>query len=83
MVFLLILHSQIYPDKAKASTHQYIYIYTIYRSAAAFYECLITVVIALFRTTATQKFFLYYPLLVRWVAFFAVAFTNESPILFS
>ena len=42
--------------------------YTIYRSAAAFYECLMIVMIALLRTTANprppkkKKLFLYYPL---------------------
>ena len=36
--------------------------YTLNRSPAAFYECLITVVIELLRTTATQKNILYYPL---------------------
>ena len=35
----------------------------LYRSPAAFYVRLITVVIALLRTNATQKIFLYYPLL--------------------
>ena len=54
LVFLLILCSQTYPDVAKASTHQYMY--TLYRSPAPFYECLITVVIALLRTaTALPK----------------------------
>ena len=47
LVFLLILCSQTYPDVAKASTHQYMY--TLYRSPAPFYECFITVVIALLR----------------------------------
>ena len=37
--------------------------YTLYRSPAAFYDRLITVVIALIRTTAAQNNFLYYPLL--------------------
>ena len=50
LIFLLILCSQTYPDVAKAWTHYYMY--TLYRSPAAFYECLITVVITLFRTTA-------------------------------
>ena len=36
--------------------------YTLYRSSAAFNECLITILIALLCTTATQKKFLYYPL---------------------
>ena len=36
--------------------------YTLYRSPAAFHECLITVVITLLRTTTTQKIFLYFPL---------------------
>ena len=49
LIFLLILCSQTYPDVAKAWTHYYMY--TLYRSPAAFYECLITVVITLFRTT--------------------------------
>ena len=64
LVFLLFLCSQTYPDAAKASTHWYMY--TCYRSPAAFYDCLITVMIALLHTTATQQFFLYYPLV--WVA---------------
>ena len=37
--------------------------YTLYRSPAAFYECLITVVITFLRTTTAQKKFLYYALL--------------------
>ena len=37
--------------------------YTLYRSPAAFYKCLITVVIALRCTTATHQKFLYYPML--------------------
>ena len=36
--------------------------YTLYRSSVAFYECLITIVIALLCTAATQKKILYYPL---------------------
>ena len=36
--------------------------YTLYRFRAAFYECLVTVVIALLGTAAAQKSFLYYPL---------------------
>ena len=36
--------------------------YTLYRSPAAFYECLITVVIALLSTTAAQNFFSVLPL---------------------
>ena len=36
--------------------------YTLYRSPAAFYECMITVVIAFLRTAAAQENFLYYPL---------------------
>ena len=36
--------------------------HNLYRSAAAFYECLITIVIALLRTTAAQKKIMYYPL---------------------
>ena len=51
LVFLLILCSQTYPNLAKASTHQYTY--TLYRFPAPFYECLITVVTALLRTTTT------------------------------
>ena len=35
----------------------YIYIYTLYKSPAAFYERLITVVIVLIRTTTAQKDF--------------------------
>ena len=37
--------------------------YTLYRSPAAFYKCLITVMIALCCTTATHQKFLYYPML--------------------
>ena len=37
--------------------------YTLYRSPAAFYKCLITVVIALHCTTAILQKFLYYPML--------------------
>ena len=37
--------------------------YTLYRSPAAFYRCLITVMIALCCTTATHQKFLYYPIL--------------------
>ena len=36
--------------------------YTLYRSLAAFYECLITVVIALLRAKADPQKFLYYHL---------------------
>ena len=36
--------------------------YTLYRFPAAFYECLVTLMIALLRTTAAQKAFLYYSL---------------------
>ena len=36
--------------------------YTLYRSPAAFYKCLIAVVIALRCTTATHQKFLYYPM---------------------
>ena len=36
--------------------------YTLYRFSAAFYECLVAVVIVLLRTIAAQKNFLYYPL---------------------
>ena len=59
MELLLILRSQTYPDVAKAQTHKYMY--TLYLSLAAFYECLITVVITLLRSTAAQKKFMYYP----------------------
>ena len=37
--------------------------YSLYRSPAVFYKGLITVVIALYCTTATQQKFLYYPML--------------------
>ena len=37
--------------------------YTLYRSPAAFYKCLITVVITLRCTTATYQKFLYFPML--------------------
>ena len=57
LVFLLILCSQTYLDVAKAQIHYYMY--SLYRSPAAFYECLITVVITLLCTTATHKNFLY------------------------
>ena len=40
--------------------------YTLYRSPAAFYECLITVVIALLRTTAAQKKFSVLPPVSVW-----------------
>ena len=59
LVFLLTSLSQTHPDVAKASTHPYMY--SLYISPAAFYECLIKVVIELLRTTAAQKIFLYYP----------------------
>ena len=39
--------------------------YTLYRSPAAFYECLITVMITLHCTTATHQKFLYYPMLTN------------------
>ena len=63
LVFLLILCSQTYLDVAKAQIHYYMY--SLYRSPAAFYECLITVVITLLCTTATHKNFLYYSLLFK------------------
>ena len=37
--------------------------YTLYRSPAAFYKCLITVMIAVRCTNATHQKFLYYPML--------------------
>ena len=42
--------------------------YTLYRSPAAFYGCLITIVITLLSTTATPKKFLYYPLYIDIIA---------------
>ena len=38
--------------------------YTLYRSPAAFYECSVTFVIELLRTTTARKSFLHYPQLV-------------------
>ena len=42
--------------------------YTLYRSPAAFYGCLITIVITLLSTTATPQKFLYYPLYIDIIA---------------
>ena len=42
--------------------------YTLYRSPAAFYGCLITIVITLLSATATPKKFLYYPLYIDIIA---------------
>ena len=53
LVFLLILYSQTHPNVTKESTHQYMY--TLHRLPAVFYECLITVMIVLLRTTTAQK----------------------------
>ena len=55
LIFLLILLSQTYRDIAKTWTLEYLY--TLCRSPAAFYKCLITVVITLLRTTTAQKKF--------------------------
>ena len=55
--------------------------YTLYRSPAAFYECLITVMITLPRTSTAKKKILYYPLVIHllilrmlgWVLYFLIA----------
>ena len=58
LVFLLILRSQTYPGIPK---HQLINLCILYADPPpAFYECLMTDVITILRTTAAQKNFLYY-----------------------
>ena len=54
--------------------------YTLYRSPAAFYECLVAVVITLLRTTAAQKIFCINPCLCLYYTFayfFWILYTIE------